>query len=205
MTVRPAVPADAAAIAAVYAHHVLHSTATSTSSRRRSRTGWPGWAEHDGGRYRALVAEDGGEVVGFAASSRFRARAAYDTTVETSVYLAPEVVGRGLGRALYAVLLEALAGEDVHRALAAVALPNPASEALHRSLGHTQVGHVHRGRAQVRPLRRRRLVRAGDAALRPGRVRGDGSRVGGEGAAGSRGIAALPPTPHRGDPPCPPP
>ncbi len=140
MTVRPATEADAAELAAVYAHHVLHSTATfdvvppTVEDRQR-------WlADHTGGRHRALVAEQDGVVVGFAASTGFRPRAAYDTTVETSVYLAPDAVGQGLGRALYAALFEVLAGEDVHRALAAIALPNPASEALHRSFGFAQVG-----------------------------------------------------------------
>lgn len=140
MTVRPATDADAAAISAVYDHHVLHTLATfdlvpPTLEHRRA------WlADHAGGRHRVLVAERAGAVVGFASSGRFRPRPAYDATVETSVYLAPDAVGQGLGRALYTALFEVLAGEDVHRAIAVIAQPNPASEALHRAFGFRQVG-----------------------------------------------------------------
>lgn len=140
MTVRPATEADAAAISAVYDHHVLHSVATFdvVPPTAADRLLW--LAEHAGGRHQVLVVEVDGAVVGFASSSSFRPRAAYDTTVESSVYLAPHAVGRGLGSELYAALFELLAEEDVHRVLAVVAQPNPASEALHRSFGFQQVG-----------------------------------------------------------------
>jgi len=140
MTVRPATEADATAISAVYDHHVLHSVATFdvVPPTAADRLLW--LAQHTGGRHQALVAEVDGAVVGFASSSSFRPRAAYDTTVESSVYLAPDAVGRGLGRALYAELFTRLAEEDVHRVLAVVAQPNPASEALHRSFGFQHVG-----------------------------------------------------------------
>jgi phosphinothricin acetyltransferase len=59
--------------------------------------------------------------------------------VETSVYVAPELVGRGLGTLLYTELLALLAGEDVHRALAGIALPNDASIALHQRMGFVRV------------------------------------------------------------------
>jgi phosphinothricin acetyltransferase len=140
VTVRPATEADAAAISAVYDHHVLTTLATfdlvpPTLEHRRA------WlADHGGGRHRVLVVERDGAVVGFASSGRFRPRPAYDATVETSVYLAPDAVGLGLGRALYTALFEVLAGEDVHRAIAVVAQPNPASEALHRAFGFHHVG-----------------------------------------------------------------
>ena len=140
MTVRAATPHDAAAITAVYGHHVRHTLATFdlVPPTVDERAAW--LADHAGGRHRVLVAERDGAVVGFASSGRFRPRPAYDATVETSVYLAPDAVGRGLGRALYAALFELLAEQDVHRALAVVAQPNPASEALHRAFGFTHVG-----------------------------------------------------------------
>jgi phosphinothricin acetyltransferase len=82
-----------------------------------------------------LIAETDGLVVGYATSSRFRPKAAYQTSVETTIYLAPEATGRGLGTALYAALFAALAEEDLHRAYAGVTLPNTASVALHRKVG----------------------------------------------------------------------
>ncbi|MPR00544.1 GNAT family N-acetyltransferase [Modestobacter sp. I12A-02628] len=139
-TVRPATADDVPALTEVYAHHVLTGTATFDVDPpdEAARREW--LAGHAGGPHRVVVAEVDGRVQGFAASSRFRPRAAYDTSVETSVYLRAGAVGQGLGSALYAGLFDALADQGLHRAYAAVALPNPASEALHRRFGFAVVG-----------------------------------------------------------------
>lgn len=101
----------------------------------------PWFDEHnDGKRYRIMIAEAGGVILGLACSGRFRTRAAYDTTVETSVYCRPQAVGRGLGTRLYQALFAELAGQDIHRAVAGVAQPNEASNALHRKLGFRELG-----------------------------------------------------------------
>lgn len=99
--------------------------------------------EHrDRGPHRILVADaDDDGVVGFASSSRYRPRGAYETSVETSVYVAPAWTGRGLGIRLYTELFEALAGEEVHRAYAVITMPNPASVALHERFGFRQAGY----------------------------------------------------------------
>jgi phosphinothricin acetyltransferase len=60
--------------------------------------------------------------------------------VESSVYCRPDVVGRGIGTALYSALFESIAGEDIHRIVAGISQPNPASVALHRRLGFREVG-----------------------------------------------------------------
>jgi phosphinothricin acetyltransferase len=88
-----------------------------------------------------VVAVSDGRVIGYACSSRFRHKAAYETSVETSIYLAPESVGRGAGSRLYEELFETLEGDDVHRAYAGIALPNPASVALHERFGFKRVAH----------------------------------------------------------------
>ncbi len=82
----------------------------------------------------------GGAAIGWASSGRFRERAAYDTTVETSVYLAPRETGRGLGRILYQTLFTALAGEDIHLMYGGVTQPNEASNRLHAAMGFEQAG-----------------------------------------------------------------
>jgi phosphinothricin acetyltransferase len=92
------------------------------------------------GRHRLFVAVREGRVLGYACSHRFRAKGAYDGSVETTVYLAPRAVGEGLGTRLYAALFDALAGEAVHRALAGITLPNPVSVALHQRFGFTPIG-----------------------------------------------------------------
>ena len=92
------------------------------------------------GRHRLLVAEDKGVVIGYAGTTRFRPKAAYETTVETTIYCAPEAVGKKVGSRLYATLFEMLEGEDIHRFVAGYALPNAATEALHRRFGFNLVG-----------------------------------------------------------------
>ena len=92
------------------------------------------------GSHRLLVAESEGTLVGYACSHAFRAKRAYETSVETTIYTAPGHGRRGLGTALYSALFDALEGEDVHRAYAGVTLPNEASLALHRRFGFRPVG-----------------------------------------------------------------
>ena len=95
--------------------------------------------ERSGGRHQVLVAQGATRVLGFASSGPHRARPGYATTVETSVYVDPACMGRGVGASLYGALFEALREEDLHRALAGIALPNPASVALHGRFGFRQV------------------------------------------------------------------
>jgi phosphinothricin acetyltransferase len=125
----------------IYNHYVLNS-AVSFDIEPRSAAEQREWFSHyrSDGPHRLLVAGQDTRILGFATSSRFRERAAYDTSVETSVYCHPEAVGRGIGSALYRRLFEELAGEDVHRAYGGIVLPNEASIALHARLGFTEIG-----------------------------------------------------------------
>jgi phosphinothricin acetyltransferase len=140
-SVRPAVSGDLAAIGEIYDHYVRisHATFDTEPVGAGQRREW--LAEHAGGRHRIVVAVGAERVIGFASSGRYRARPAYETTVETSVYVHPGFVGRGVGDALYRTLFDALEGEDVHRALAGIALPNDASVALHERFGFHCVAH----------------------------------------------------------------
>jgi phosphinothricin acetyltransferase len=71
---------------------------------------------------------------------RWRPKPAYDTTVETSIYCAPEAVGKGVGAQLYGALFDAIAGENVHRLVAGYVPPNEASARLHERFGFKPVG-----------------------------------------------------------------
>jgi phosphinothricin acetyltransferase len=140
--VRPATEKDLAAINEIYNHYVAESHVTFddepvTMPARRE------WFGHysSSGRHRVLVASDDHHVIGYATSSRFRPKPGYVTSVETSVYLAPDDVGKGVGTKLYAELFRALEGEDLHRAYAGIALPNPGSIALHEKFGFKRVAH----------------------------------------------------------------
>lgn len=94
------------------------------------------------GRYQAFAAERDGEVVGWANTSPFRTKAAYDTTVETTIYLTADATGLGLGRLLYRTLLDAISQEDIHRAYGVVTMPNDASVALHIAMGFSLIGQM---------------------------------------------------------------
>jgi phosphinothricin acetyltransferase len=87
-----------------------------------------------------LVADRGGDVLGFARAGRFRERAAYGWTVETSVYIRGDVHRGGVGRALYTALFEILVQQGYYNAYAGATLPNAASAGLHESMGFTPVG-----------------------------------------------------------------
>lgn len=92
------------------------------------------------GRYRLVVAVDGEDIVGYASTTRFRPKPAYETTVESTVYCSPATVGRGIGVHLYRALFDAITGEDIHRVVAGYVLPNPASARLHERFGFVPVG-----------------------------------------------------------------
>ena len=138
--VRPATADDLPALNDIYnqyvaeAHYTFDIEPTTMDARRE-------WFTHYGttGRYRLLVAVSEDRVIGYAGSHRYRFKAAYDTTVETSIYVAPDAVGRGAGARLYKDLFKALEGEDLRRANAGITLPNPASIALHERFGFKRV------------------------------------------------------------------
>jgi phosphinothricin acetyltransferase len=140
--VRPAVLDDLPALTAIYNHYIVHTTITFDVQpfEPEGRRAW--FDEHAAmGRHRLLVAvASDGDVLGYATSSRWRPKAAYDTTVESSVYCRADAVGRGLGSTLYAALFDALAGEDIHRIVAGIGQPNAASVALHERFGFGRVG-----------------------------------------------------------------
>src|SRR5207247_444767 len=140
IAVRGAVDADLPALTAIYNHYVVNTAITFDVSpfQPEERRAW--FAAHAGGRHRLIVAEEDNRVVGYASTSRFRPKPAYDTTVESSVYCRPDTVRRGVGSLLYSTLFELIAGEDVRQIVAGVALPNPASIALHERLGFRSVG-----------------------------------------------------------------
>jgi phosphinothricin acetyltransferase len=125
----------------IYNYYVVHTPITFdlmpwTVAQRIS------WFEQfdNTGRYRLLVAKKDNLAVGYAGTTRFRPKAAYDTTVEATIYCAPEFIGKGLGTQLYDALFAALSGEDIHRIVAGYVPPNPISAALHKRFGFKAVG-----------------------------------------------------------------
>lgn len=139
----PAVPADAPAIAEIYAHHVLHGTATFEieppdpaeilTRMDRSRAAGMPW----------LVARDrGGDILGYAYAAPFHARAAYRHTCENTIYIRHDRRGEGIGTALLTALLAACETAGLRQVVALIAGTEPASIALHAKAGFVEVGRL---------------------------------------------------------------
>lgn len=134
-------PADYTDLVAIYNHYIEHTAITFDIEPYTVSTRTP-WFEQfsPGTRHVCLVAEVNNRVVGYANSAKFRSKAAYATSVESSVYLHPEQMGSGLGSRLYGALFDYLGGQDVHRVYAGVTLPNDASVRLHERMGFAPCG-----------------------------------------------------------------
>jgi phosphinothricin acetyltransferase len=139
--VRAASLDDAPVVAAIYGHHVRESLGTFEETP-------PSVAEM-AGRMQAvlsrglpyLVAEDGGRILGFAYAGPFRPRAAYRYTAEDSVYIAPDQMGRGVGKALLSQVIAACEALGLRQLTAVIGdSGNAGSIALHRSLGFQDTG-----------------------------------------------------------------
>lgn len=140
-TLRTATHADLAQITAIYAHHVLHGLASfevdppdETEMRRR-------FDAIVAGGFPYFVAEADGRVLGYAYAGPYRTRPAYRYSVEDSIYLAPDAVGRGLGKRLLLALIDACERRGYRQMLAVIGdSANAASIELHRACGFAQVG-----------------------------------------------------------------
>jgi L-amino acid N-acyltransferase YncA len=139
IVLRPAVPADAEALLALYRPIVLE-TAISFEIEPPSVEEFRLRIETTTAHWAWLVAEHDSGPVGYAYASAHRTRAAYRWSVETSICVGSAHRGRGVGTTLYAELLRAVASLGYCNAFAAIALPNDASIALHRRVGFEHVG-----------------------------------------------------------------
>lgn len=139
--IRPVIHADLSALIRILNHYIENTATTfdTTAYNVETRTPWLNQFSETG-RHQCLVAECDGDVLGYANSGPLRPKAAYDTSVEVSVYTDANKPCKGLGTQLYRALFERLAHEDVHRAHALITLPNDASIGLHQKFGFYDVG-----------------------------------------------------------------
>ena len=135
---------DLEAITALYNHFVENTIVTFDVGRFTAAEREP-WLAQFGpsGRHQLFVAELDGVFAGYAGSMKHKVKTAYETSVETTIYVAPAAARRGVGRALYQRLFEALSVEDVHIAVAGIALPNDGSVAFHKAFGFEVLGTFH--------------------------------------------------------------
>lgn len=136
---RQACSADAAAIAAIYNHYVLHSAVSfeELAVAAEEMAARIAGVQQQGLPW--LVAELNGRVAGYCYATPWKPRAAYRYSVEVTVYVAESAQGQGLGFALYQQLFTRLKAAGYHAALGGIVQPNPASVALHEKCGMTRV------------------------------------------------------------------
>ena len=134
---------DIAAITAIYAHHVLHGTGTFETEPPSGADMTTRRADVLSKGLPYLVAEEDGEIVGFAYGNWFKPRPAYRYSVEDSIYLAPDLQRNGLGRALLAELLARCEAAGVRKMMAIIGdSANAGSVGVHLALGFEQVGKI---------------------------------------------------------------
>ncbi|SNS42727.1 phosphinothricin acetyltransferase [Ekhidna lutea] len=139
--IRDATNKDAAAIAKIYNHYILHSHSTfeigpidenemiSRIERVQNEFHLP-W----------LVLEEDGIILGYAYATQWKARVAYSKTTETSIYLQKDQGGKGYGKPLYSKLMSQLKTLGYHAIIDGMSLPNEASRVLHEKLGFKKIG-----------------------------------------------------------------
>lgn len=139
--VRSATAADADALAAIYNHYILKTVVTFEEEVIDASEMARRVAEVQSAGFPYLVVEEEGHVLGYAYGARWQNRCAYRHSAETTVYLHPDAVGRGLGRALYNALIPQLDAMGIHTLIAGIALPNAASVACHEAFDFDKAAH----------------------------------------------------------------
>jgi L-amino acid N-acyltransferase YncA len=140
MNIRQVKLSDSAQVAEVYNYYIQnthHTFETEPLGAEEMQRRIAEIMEH----YPYLVAEEDGEILGYAYATRFRMREAYEFSVESSIYVKNDAKQRKIGTQLYVQLFDELAETDVHAIVAGIALPNDASIIFHERLGFEKVAH----------------------------------------------------------------
>jgi phosphinothricin acetyltransferase len=139
--IRPANDTDIAAITAIYAHHVMHGTGTFETTPPEEKDMAARRADVLARGLPYLVLEVDGQVTGFAYCNWFKPRPAYRFSAEDSIYLTPDVAGKGLGRLMLTELMAQAERCGVRQMLAVIGdSNNKGSIGLHRGCGFEQTG-----------------------------------------------------------------
>lgn len=140
MIIRKVKPEDAPQIAEIYNYYIKNTHHTfetellnveETEERLKKISTF----------YPYLVAEEDGEILGYAHAARFKLRQAYQHTAEVMIYVKNDAKKRGVGTNLYMDLFNLLEETDIHVMIAGIALPNDSSVKFHETLGFTKVAH----------------------------------------------------------------
>jgi phosphinothricin acetyltransferase len=144
LEIRPASAGDIAEIAAIYRHWVTSGTSSFELEPPDEAEMLRRFQATTGSSFPYLAASLSGRLVGYAYAGAYRPRPAYRFTVEDSIYLAPDIRGRGVGSRLLAALIDRLRAAEYASVIAVVGDPatNAASVALHRRLGFLEFGRA---------------------------------------------------------------
>ena len=140
MNIRPVNLADAAQIAEVYNYYIQkthHTFETESLGAEEMQKRISEVTEN----YPYLVAEEYGEIYGYAYATQFKLRQAYAFSAEVSIYVKNAAKQKGIGTELYMQLFDELADTDIHAVFAGISLPNDASVRFHEKLGFSKVAH----------------------------------------------------------------
>ncbi len=138
--IRKATGRDAAAICDIYNYYV-ENTVITFEEELVSPEDMQNRIETIGKTLPWIAWEEDGVIQGYAYASPWNVRSAYRHSVESTVYLDPKSIGKGLGRALYEALISQLKDLAIHSIIGGIALPNEASVALHEKLGYQKAAH----------------------------------------------------------------
>jgi len=136
--IRKVKPEDAHDIAAIYNYYIENSTITFETSYVSTEEMACRIADITE-KYPYFVNEESGKVVGYCYVSSWKKKAAYNKTVESTVYIDKDFLGKGLGRALMNKLINELREKSFHAVIACITTPNPTSVKLHEELGFKHV------------------------------------------------------------------
>lgn len=141
-SIRLATLSDLPAINSIYNHYVLNSTCTyqEEPSTSEERENW--FAAHGPSLPVTVAFDEQNQILGWASLSRFHPRSAYRNTVENSVYVRPELHGRGIGSLLLADSIARARSAGHRTILALIDADQKPSIALHLKLGFTQSAHL---------------------------------------------------------------
>ena len=140
-SIRPASPADVDRICTIYNHYVAATTISFEEAPVSPAEMAQRIADVGAAHLPWLVMLEGDTLIGYAYATKWRVRAAYRYSVESSIYLDPRHAGKGAGRALYEVLLDELRQRELHLVIGGIAQPNEASVRLHERMGFRKVAH----------------------------------------------------------------
>jgi len=140
LLIRPALESDLDSINDIYNHYVRHTHITFDIEPWSTQKRLEWFSKFNSADHQLWVAEFDGKVQAFVYTSEFRAKAAYNSSAEVTIYAHHQLQTKGIGRALYGNLLPKLAGLGIHRLYAVIALPNDVSIGLHKKLGFKEVG-----------------------------------------------------------------